>query len=130
MDYLRHAKGVVAVSAATAACHGVMSGGYAGARDAGADPDASMWAGSGEFLLSTAASWMLMPLLLWLGMRLLGEESNTLLVLVGGLLWLGVSGHFVNEIDRDGGHIPVPALVVYILLGAALAGVGSHREND
>lgn len=130
MDYLRHVKGVVVVSAATAACHGVMSGGYAGARDARAGIDHSMWAGSGEFLFSTAASWALMPLLLWLGMRLLGEEGNVLLVLFGGLVWLGVSGYFINEIDSDGGHIPVPALVGYVLLGAALAGVGADTESD
>jgi hypothetical protein len=42
-----------------------------------------------------------------------------------------LSGYFTDDIDRAGGHIPVPALAAYVLLGAALAGAGlGHRLDD
>ncbi|MFD7514911.1 hypothetical protein ACFV85_08915 [Streptomyces niveus] len=129
MDYLRHAKGAVVVVVATAACHGVMSGGYAGARDA-AGGDAGAFSGGIGFLLTTLASWVLMPVLLWAGMNLVGETGNAALLVICGLVWLGVSGYFIDDIDRSGGHIPIPALVAYVLLGAALAVVGTDEESD
>ena len=130
MNYLRHVKGGVTVVAVTAACHGLMSAGYASARDAAAGSDAGAFAGAVEFLLTTAASWALMPFLLWAGMRLTGETGNVVLVLVGGLVWLGVSGYFIGDIDSTGGRIPIPVLVAYVLLGAALAGIGTDTKSD
>ncbi|MGW8886436.1 hypothetical protein [Streptomyces sp. NPDC055749] len=123
MKYARHAKGALAVTAATAVCHTLMSAGYGWARDAEARSGDTMFSGSVEFLLTTAASWALMPLLLWAGMRLLREPGNTLLVLVGGFAWIMISGYFIDDIDREGGHIPVLALIAYVLLGTAPAGV-------
>ncbi|MET4921020.1 hypothetical protein P3L51_01335 [Streptomyces sp. PSRA5] len=107
-----------------------MSAGYTGARGAAADSDAGAFAGSVEFLLTTAASWALLPFLLWAGMRLAGETGNVVLVLVGGLVWFGVSGYFIDDIDSTGGHIPIPVLVAYVLLGAALAGVSTDTKSD
>jgi uncharacterized membrane protein YuzA (DUF378 family) len=130
MRYVRHVKGAVTVTVATAACHTLMYAGFAGARASAAESDADdMWAGAFEFLLTTAASWVLMPLLLWAGMRMMGETHNAVLVAVGGLFWAGVSGYFTDDIDRVGGHIPLLALAAYILLGTGLAGVGpGHRD--
>ncbi|MFD4765502.1 hypothetical protein [Streptomyces niveus] len=130
MDYLRHAKGAVVMVVATAACHGVLSGGYAGARDAAAGSDAGAFSGGIEFLLTTLASWVLMPVLLWAGMNLVGETGSAALIVICGVVWLGVSGYFIDDIDRSGGHIPIPALVAYVFLGAALAGVGTDEEGD
>ncbi|MEU6687406.1 hypothetical protein [Streptomyces sp. NPDC046832] len=42
---------------------------------------------------------------------------------------MGVSGYFTNDIDREGGHIPVLALVVFVLLGTAPAGAGPARRD-
>ncbi|MDQ0750075.1 uncharacterized membrane protein YuzA (DUF378 family) [Streptomyces africanus] len=129
MRYVRHVKGAVTVTAATAACHTLMSAGFARAHESAAESDDEMWAGAFEFLLTTAASWVLMPLLLWAGMRMMGETHNAVLVAVGGLFWSGVSGYFTDDIDRVGGHIPFLALAAYILLGTGLAGAGSsHRD--
>ncbi|WP_436726887.1 hypothetical protein [Streptomyces sp. URMC 128] len=126
---MRHAKGAVTVTAATAACHTLMSAGFAGARERAAESDDEMWTGAFEFLLTTAASWALMPLLLWAGMRMMGETHNAVLVAVGGLSWAGVSVYFTDDIDRVGGHIPFLALAAYVLLGTVLAGAGSsHRD--
>ncbi|MCT9139626.1 hypothetical protein [Streptomyces violarus] len=129
MGYLRFVKGAVTVVAATAACHALMSAGFAAARESADASDDEPFAGAFEFILTTAASWALMPLLLWAGMRVMGETGNAVLVAVGGLVWLGLSGYFTDDIDRAGGHIPVLALVVYVLLGTALAGVGTSRRD-
>lgn len=128
MRYVRSVKGAVTVVVATAACHTLMSVGFASARDSAAGSD-DAFAGTFELLLTTAASWALMPLLLWAGMRVMGETGNVVLVVVGGLVWLGLSGYFTDDIDRPGGHMPLLALAAYILLGTGLAGVGPGRRG-
>ncbi|MBR8641877.1 hypothetical protein KEF29_27495 [Streptomyces tuirus] len=118
------------VTAATAACHTLMSAGYAWTRDSAAADGDTMLSGAFEFLLTTAASWALMPLLLWAGMQVMGEARSTVLIVVGGLVWVGVSGYFIDDIDHAGGHIPMLALAAYVLLGTGLAGAGpSHRSG-
>ncbi|MGA5207131.1 MULTISPECIES: hypothetical protein [Streptomyces] len=129
MRYVRLVKGAVTVAVASAACHTLMVTGYAWGRDSASADGDGMFAGAFEFLFTTAASWALMPFLLWAGMRVMRETGNTVLVLVGGLVWAMLSGYFVDDIDRAGGHIPVPALAAYVLLGAAVAGAG-HRPDD
>ncbi|MEV6960679.1 hypothetical protein AB0M97_16060 [Streptomyces sp. NPDC051207] len=129
MPYIRHAKGALTVAAATAACHTLMSVGYTWARDSRATDEHTMFSGAFEFLLTTTAAWTLMPLLLWAGMRIMGETGNAALVLVGGLVWAGLSGYYIDDIDFPGGHIPVMALAAYVLLGTALAGVGPVRRS-
>lgn len=130
MRYVRHVKGAVTVTAATAACHTLMSAGYAWARDSKAAGGDTMFSGAFEFLLTTAASWALMPLLLWAGMRVMGEARNTVLIVVGGLVWAGVSGYFIDDIDRAGGHIPISALATYVLLGTGLAGAAPATATE
>jgi hypothetical protein len=105
-----------------------MSVGFASARDSASGSD-DAFAGTFEFLLTTAASWALMPLLLWVGMRVMGETGNVALVIVGGLAWLGLSGYYIDDIDRAGGRIPALALAAYILLGTGLAGFGPDRRG-
>ncbi|MFD3654617.1 hypothetical protein [Streptomyces sp. NPDC058620] len=129
MKHIRHAKGALTVAVATAVCHTLMAAGYEWARDSETSSGDTMFAGTVEFLLTTAASWALMPLLLWAGMRLMRESGNTLLVLAGGFAWILISGYFIDDIDRDGGHMPIPALVAYVLLGTALAGVRSGKAR-
>jgi hypothetical protein len=129
MQYIRHAKGALTVTASTAACHTLMSAGYTWARDGRATDEHTMFSGAFEFLLTTAASWALMPLLLWAGMRAMGETGNSVLVLVGGLIWAGLSGYYIDDIDFAGGHIPILAVAAYVLLGTVLAGVGPGRRK-
>lgn len=129
MQYSRHAKGALVVALATAACHTLMSAGYTWARGRGASSGDTMFAGAFEFLLTTAASWAFMPLLLSAGMRMMRETGNVALVVIGGLIWAGISGYHIDDIDRPGGHMPVLALVAYVLLGTALAGLASGRRR-
>ncbi|MFE6774582.1 hypothetical protein [Streptomyces sp. NPDC057702] len=127
MDHLRRVKGALAVATATAVCHVVMSYGYGKARASEQrNPDAVL-GGAAEHLLTTFTCWALMPLLLGVGMRLMGERGNRLLVITGGLIWLPLSGYFVDEMDVEGGHLPVAVLVPYVALGALLAG---NRPRD
>ncbi|GAA2270036.1 hypothetical protein GCM10010234_00360 [Streptomyces hawaiiensis] len=130
MRYARFVKGAFTVALSTAACHSLMYAGFAAARETAAANEDDMWAGAFEFLLTTAASWILMPLLLWAGMGVLREAGNTVLVLVGGLVWAALSGYFTDDIDSAGGHMPVLALVGYVLLGTALAAVGPGNGPD
>ncbi|MGW2512368.1 hypothetical protein ACWC0A_23865 [Streptomyces scopuliridis] len=130
MNYVRHTKGSLSVVIATAVCHTLMSEGYAWARETETDSGGTILSGAFEFLLATAASWVLMPLLLWAGMRLLRETGNLLLILVGGVVWLLASGYFTDDIDRAGGHMPIPALVAYVLLGTALAGARTTPTGE
>ncbi|CAL9327979.1 hypothetical protein [Streptomyces sp. Tu 3180] len=129
MQYVRHAKGALTVAAATVACHALMSAGYTWARGSAAASGDTMFSGAFEFLLTTAASWALMPLLLWAGMRVTGETGNAVLVLVGGLVWAGLSGYYIDDIDFPGGHMPVLALAAYVLLGTGLAGAGADSRR-
>ncbi|MEU1047204.1 hypothetical protein ABZ400_18855 [Streptomyces sp. NPDC005897] len=127
MRYARHAKGALTVTGATAASHALMSSGYTWARDSAAAGD-TVFSGAFEFLATTAASWALMPLVLWAGMQVLGEAGNTVLLITGGLAWVGLSGYFIDDIDRTGGQIPILALAAYVVLCTGLAGAGSsHR---
>ncbi|MFJ9741409.1 hypothetical protein [Streptomyces sp. NPDC101166] len=105
-----------------------MSEGYEWAGDEAAASGDTVGSGAFEFLLTTAASWALMPLLLWAGMRMTGE-SGAVLTVVGGLVWAGVSGYFIDDLDRAGGHMPIVALAAYVLLGTGLAGAGPGRRD-
>jgi len=53
-----------------------------------ANPDGGIGAGFVEGVLGLTALVTLVPLLLWAGMRLLGERDNHLLVTMGWAMWL------------------------------------------
>ncbi|MFC9184490.1 hypothetical protein ACFTZJ_28060 [Streptomyces globisporus] len=129
MRYARHAKGALTVTAATAASHTLMASGYTWARDSAAAGD-TVFSGAFEFLVTTAASWALMPLVLWAGMRAMGEVGNTVMLATGGLFWVGLSGYFIDDIDRTGGQIPILALTAYVLLCTGLAGTGPSTAAE
>lgn len=128
MRYARHAKGALTVTAATAASHTLMSSGYTWARDSATAGD-TVFSGAFEFLVTTAASWALMPVSLWAGMRVMGKAGNTVLLITGGLSWVALSGYFIDDIDRMGGQVPLPALATYVLLCTGLAGAGSSHRS-
>ncbi|SED26494.1 hypothetical protein [Streptomyces melanosporofaciens] len=63
-----------------------------------------------------------MPLLLWAGMRILGERDNYLLIVVGSLLWLVGAGSNLSHLQyTPGAHLPVPLLAGMVAVGALLA---------
>ncbi|MEU5160641.1 hypothetical protein AB0G74_13670 [Streptomyces sp. NPDC020875] len=122
MNLIRCAKGAVAASAATAACYAVMRHGYDRAREAATAADArgDTFGGAVEHGLTTAASWTLMPVLLWVGMRLLREDGNTVFVVAGGGAWVFGIGMLVDYIDHHPGSPPYIAFAVYVIFCAVL----------
>ncbi|MFJ1731641.1 hypothetical protein [Streptomyces sp. NPDC088254] len=106
-----------------------MSAGYAWSRDEAAADGDTVGSGAFEFLLTTAASCGLMPLLLRAGLRVVGDAFTAVPVAVGGVLWAVGSGYFIDDLDRPGGHIPIVALAAHVLLGAVLVGASSDRRD-
>ncbi|MFF8633522.1 hypothetical protein ACF052_04795 [Streptomyces pilosus] len=129
MQYVRHAKGALTAVLATAVCHTLMYAGYAWARDSATASGDTLFSGAFEFFLTSVTSWALMPVLLWAGMRLLGETGNTMFVFGGGLVWAGASGYFIDDIDSAGGHMPLLVLAAHLLLVTGLAGMGPSRRR-
>ncbi|GAA3618771.1 hypothetical protein ACG5V6_02655 [Streptomyces chitinivorans] len=130
MDYARALKAAVATAIATAAGHLTMSAGFAWAR--GQEPDhPDDWSGLPEFGATVLATWILMPLALWVGMRVLGERRTWLQILLGTPLWVGVSSVYIDDVDHPGGLMPVPVLVLFVLAGALLGAYdpGSARND-
>nr|WP_161558441.1 hypothetical protein [Streptomyces antimycoticus] len=63
-----------------------------------------------------------MPLLLWAGMRILGERDNYLLIIVGSLLWLIGAGFNLSHLQyTPGAHLPVLLLAGMVAVGALIA---------
>jgi hypothetical protein len=91
-------------------------------RVAAADPGA-MGAGWTEAALASVCGLLAMPVMLWAGMRLLGERGNHLLVAAGLAAWWLIGGHVVE----DAGVGPV-ATVLWLALFALLCGVLSLVE--
>ncbi|MFP8882736.1 hypothetical protein [Streptomyces mangrovi] len=131
MNYARALKAAVVTVVATAAGHLAMSAGFAWAR--GQKPDhPDDWSGLPEFGATVLATWTLMPLALWIGMRVLGERRTQLQILLGTPLWIGVSSVYIDDVDRPGGLMPVPVLVMFVLAGALLGAYdpGSVRNDE
>ncbi|MFF5583241.1 hypothetical protein [Streptomyces hygroscopicus] len=94
-------------------CHLILSAGYAAARAQDrADHDGGSWLSAEIHLLIFVLGVLLvMPLLLWAGMRVLGERDNYLLIMFGSLLWLVGAGSNLSRLEyTPGAHLPVPLL--------------------
>lgn len=76
-----------------------------------------MGAGLLEGALATVTGVAMMPLLLWIGMRMLRERGNHLLVVIGAVVWVFLGGHVVE------GSVNSVATVCYLALFAAVCGV-------
>ncbi|MFE9026426.1 hypothetical protein ACFYOA_09215 [Streptomyces iakyrus] len=130
MRHVRIVKGAVTVTVATAVCHTLMTAGYAWAGAKAATGEATIFAGAFEWLVTTAGTWALMPLLLGAGMRALRERGNTTLMVGGGLLWALLSLSLADQIDSPDGSMPLPFLAFYVLAGTALAGAGGRTARS
>lgn len=121
----RWLKGVAVSGLAAAACLWIWNSARAWAQ-AAMDSDAD-YAGFIDSLLATLAGAVLMPVLLWAGMRALGERGNHLLVLLGTVSWLLIGGHVVED------DVSVAATVAFLglfaLLGSVLATVASGSSR-
>ncbi|MEV7682800.1 hypothetical protein AB0O64_30265 [Streptomyces sp. NPDC088341] len=84
--------------------------------------------GSGllQGLLASVVGVLTMPLLLWAGMRLLGEKGDHLLVLLGVVAWWLIGAHVVE--DDVGTGATALYLSLFAVIGGLLAGVRPRVE--
>ncbi|MET8184046.1 hypothetical protein [Streptomyces sp. NPDC005336] len=81
----------------------------------------AMMAGSIESLLTGFAGVVSMPVLLWVGMRVLRERGNHLLVILGAIAWIFVGGHVVEDTAGTAGTAVILAL--FAVFGGLLSTV-------
>lgn len=113
-------KGVVVTAAATHVTYWVWTAARQWESDAtAADPDGGFGAGFVEGALASACGILLMPLLLWAGMRLLRERDNYALVALGSSTWLVLAGKVVeHHADRMTAEL---SFTGFALLGGLLS---------
>ncbi|GAA2358022.1 hypothetical protein SVIO_001440 [Streptomyces violaceusniger] len=116
-------KGAAVTAVAVLVCHLILSAGYAAARAQSRANSDDSWIPDEIHLVTFVLGILLvMPLLLWAGMRILRERGNYLLIIVGSLLWLLGAGYNLNHLKyTPGAHLPVPLLAGMVAVGALLA---------
>ncbi|MGW9430765.1 hypothetical protein ACWHA1_22800, partial [Streptomyces decoyicus] len=104
-------------------CHVILSAGYAAARAKKRAEPSNAWADFDVRLATFALGLVIvMPLILWIGMRFMGEKDNYALVIGGSLAWLFGAGYNLSYIEyTPSTHLPVPLLVALVAVGGLLS---------
>ncbi|MEU7056896.1 hypothetical protein [Streptomyces sp. NPDC046197] len=123
---VRGAKGTLVSAVSAGVCYWIWTGLRQWAQDASASGQGAMGAGWFESLLAGFAGLLSMPLLLWAGMRLLGERGNHLLVLGGVVAWWLIGGHVVE--DSAGDTATALFLALFAVFGGVLSLAGAREE--
>ncbi|MGW7617524.1 hypothetical protein ACWGLG_17010 [Streptomyces antimycoticus] len=118
----RGVKGALVSAAAAIVCYWVWASLLEWADDVAEASGPVMGAGWFEGLLALITGFLSMPVLLWVGMRLLGERGNHLLVLAGAVAWLIIGGHVAD------GFVSVTTTAALLTLFAVLGGLLSLVE--
>ncbi|MFR9675175.1 hypothetical protein [Streptomyces sp. TR06-5] len=116
---VRGAKGTLVTAVAALSCRSLWASLRAWAQEVSAAAPDGMFAGTLESLLAGVVGVLAMPVLLWAGMRVLGERGTALLVLGGAVAWPFVGGHVVE--DAAGGAETAGFLVLFTALGGLLS---------
>lgn len=109
-------KGTLVAAVAAVACYAVWAALRHWARDV--DDPGAMFAGLFDLLLAKLIGLLAMPVLLWAGMRLLGEPRNLVFLGAATVLWFFVG----NRMAENSSVIDVAAFV-YLLVFAGLCGL-------
>jgi hypothetical protein len=119
----RPLKGTAVTAIAILVCHVILSVGYAAVRARRRANPSGLWADTDLRLATVALGLVIvMPLLLWLGMRIMGEKDNYALVIGGSLAWLFGAGYNLSYIkSMPSTHLPVPLLVGIVTVGGLLS---------
>ncbi|MFI9723873.1 hypothetical protein ACIHFE_30165 [Streptomyces sp. NPDC052396] len=83
-----------------------------------AHPDDGFAAGFGELVEAQLVWVLLMPLLLWAGMRVLGEKGNSRMLAAGSAMWLLIGGRVETKTDWLNTEV---SLVLFALLCGLLS---------
>ncbi|MEK9521486.1 hypothetical protein MIU24_19135 [Streptomyces venezuelae] len=120
-------KAVIVSAVAVAAAHLILSDtlslSFAGEASAtlGAGPGYSANQAFTVALMNTA---LLMPLVLWIGMRVTGERRVGPMVLVGAVAWITAVAHGIDVVDdTPGALLPWRSLVVVVAITALASAV-------
>lgn len=124
---VRCVKGVLVSALAAVVCYWMWNSLLQWADDSAAADESAMGAGWLESLLAGLMGLLSMPLLLWAGMRLLGERGNHLLVLAGVAAWWLIGGHVVEDAGV-GGTATALFLALFAVLGGLLSLVEMPRN--
>ncbi|MEF3119251.1 hypothetical protein [Streptomyces chrestomyceticus] len=122
--WMQPARGAVVVAVGVAISHVILSAGFAEVRAARRADPYNTWASSFlELGTQILGLGLAMPLVLMLGMRLLGAKEPYLRYVLGcSLVWaLGASITIKHVRYLPAGLLPTPLLVGMVLLGALLA---------
>ncbi|MFG2894947.1 hypothetical protein [Streptomyces sp. NPDC048248] len=119
----RPLKGTAITAFAILVCHVILSVGYAAVRARRRANPSGLWADTDLRLATVALGLVIvMPLLLWIGMRIMGEKGNYALVIGGSLAWLFGAGYNLSYIKYPPGtHLPVSLLVALVAVGGLLS---------
>ncbi|MFW6690471.1 hypothetical protein [Streptomyces sp. MAR4 CNX-425] len=111
----RAAKGAVVTVLTVWVCARILVRGFDIVRERGTGGlDFTPW-------VAMAISLVVMPIMLWAGMRLLGERRNGSLAWLTTCTWLFVGGYLFDTLDRVDAHVPVLVLIGYAAWGACVA---------
>ncbi|KUO21893.1 hypothetical protein [Streptomyces dysideae] len=116
----RWAKGTLVSAVAAVVCHAGWERLREWAGDVAAADPGAVGAGWPEGMPASATGLVAMPVLLWAGMRLLGERGNHLLVPAGVTAWWFIGGHAVEDV-AVGVTCTTLLLTLFALLGGALS---------
>ncbi|MFJ7984966.1 hypothetical protein [Streptomyces sp. NPDC096351] len=123
----RFLKAVLVSAIAVAAAHLILSDtlalSFAGEASAalGAGPGYSANQAFTVALMNTA---LVMPLVLWIGMRVSGERRVGPMVLVGVVCWIAAVGHGIDAVDdAPGALLPWRSLVLVVVVTALASAV-------
>lgn len=119
MNVARWAKGILVSEVAVDGCYLTWGRLHEWAQDASIAGQGAMGAGWIEGLLALFVGLLSMPLLLWAGMRLLGERGNHMLVLGGVAAWWLIGGHVVE--GAVGGMATALFLALFAVIGGLLS---------
>ncbi|WP_405843621.1 hypothetical protein OG528_33765 [Streptomyces platensis] len=119
----RPLKGAAVTAFAILVCHVILSVGYAAVRAKKRANPSSAWADLDLRLATFALGIVIvMPLILWIGMRIMGEKDNYALVIGGSLAWLFGADYNLDYIMyTPSAHLPVPLLVAMVAVGGLLS---------
>lgn len=122
---VRSAKGVVVGAVAAVVCFWFWSALDEWATDTEIGPNSNFGSGFVEGVTANLAGIVVIPVLLWAGMRLARERNNYLLVVGCGMLWPFIGGMLIDE--NHGVTATVLLLVLFPVLGGVLSLLGARK---
>jgi hypothetical protein len=124
----RSVKGAVVTTTAVWVCSLIVAEGFAVSRR-NKNPDAA-FAVDFTPLFFFAVSLGVLPVAMKIGMFLLGEKNNALLITAATLSWATVGWLLFETLDSPDSHVPLVVLAVYAIGGGGASWASSPGKSD